>query len=304
MWNKYFLILLAGMLSFSLSAQSSRYGRRYRNRRATETQNVSPQPQKKTSDQAAVKNTSKTSKTNSRRKTRDLSPKFDPSKPGLSEAIVKKLLEEKIRKNLLEKEVASTIKETTKENFFSRAECNSILWQYRNLLNNFELVEVTKIKLEWYKRYGEELQKFKKIADDMYFALRRHSDEDFANAVENFRKQQQVCLGFLKGKQPKLSNEAYQSLIQKNSKIRQQNYLKRQREEREAAAKRRKEMLKRQEEKQKRQKYLKEHPEYLKEHPEVFLEYPELKKLFPEQQKNQTQNKDQKPEQDTESKKK
>lgn len=242
MWNKHLLILLAGLLTLSLPAQNYRYGRRTRTRRGTETQNVSAQQQKETPQ--TKKETKKNAPAAEAKQSNGASSRFDPRKPGLTEASVKRVLEERIRKKLLEKEIVSTIKETKKENYFSQSECSSILWEYKNLQNNFELTEVTRIKPEWYKRYGEELEKFKTIADEMYFAIRRYSESAFEASVEKFRKQQEACLKFLKEKPPKISSEEYQALFKKNTQIRQQNYLKRLKEEREAAMRRREEMLK------------------------------------------------------------
>lgn len=279
MWNKHVLILLACLPALSLPAQNYRYGRRTRARRGTETQNVSVQQQKETSQaKKEVKNPSPAAET---KRSNGASSRFDPRKPGLTEAIVKRVLEERIRKKLLEKEVAPTIKETTRENYFSQSECRTILWDYKILQNNFELSEVTRIKPEWYKQYGEELEKFSKIADAMYFALRKSSETDFENAVDQFRKQQEACLKFLKGKQPRLSNGEYQNLLKKNTKIRQQKYLKRLQSERDAAAKRRQEMIKQQEDKQKLLKYFKEHPEFFDEHPNFLKEHPEFQQFFP-----------------------
>ena len=282
MWNKIILCGLICGLTCSLAAQNYRASRRNRNRRGT--QNISVQPQK-AEPQTKKGNIQSVPAAASKRRNPTMQ-KFDPSKPVLSEAKVKKILEEKIRKKLLEKKVASTLKETTKDNCFSQSECRTLLWEYKILQNNFELSEVTRIKLDWYKRYGEELEKFSKIADAMYFALWKSSETDFENAVDNFRKQQEVCLKFLKEKQPKISKDEYEALFVKNTKIRQQNYLKRLQREREAAAKRRQEMIRKQNEMLQIQKYLKEHPEYLKEHPEFLKENPELQKLFPNALKN------------------
>jgi len=277
MWNKIILFCLICGLTCSLAAQNYRASRRNRNRRGT--QNISVQPQK-AEPQPKKGNIQSVPVAASKRRNPPMQ-KFDPSKPELTEAKVKKILEEKIRKNLLEKEIASTIKETTKDNCFSQSECRTLLWEYKILQNNFELSEVTRIKPEWYKRYGEELEKFSKIADAMYFALWKSSETDFENAIDQFRKQQEACLKFLKEKQPRLSSGEYQVLLKKNTKIRQQNYLKRLQSERDETARRRQEMLKQQEDKQKLLKYIKEHPEFFDEHPNFLKEHPEFQQYFP-----------------------
>lgn len=288
MLNKLLLIFLLVGLTVGLPAQSYRYGRRSRNRTQKQTVEVSNRGQQKEKNQGTKKNSDsqKSSAGKKQSKKDDLSRKFDPRKPGLSEANVKRVLEERIQKRLLERELAPDIKSCTKETFLSQSECSSILSEYRNLTNNFELIEVTRIKPEWYKQLGLELEKFQKIADALYFSIRRSSNEQYEDALEKFKKQQEVCLKFLKEKQPRISKGEYEALFVKNTKIRQQNYLKRLQREREAAAKRRQEMIRKQNEMLQIQKYLKEHPEYLKEHPEFLKEHPELQKLFPNALKN------------------
>ena len=240
MSNKIFSFCLIFGLFCSLSAQSYRAG--YRNRTRRGTQNVSVQQQKEKT-QPKKEDKKQSSQKETKRSNAGLT-RFDPRKPELTEAKVKSILEEKIRKKLLEKEIASTIKETTKDNYFSQSECSSLLSAYSSLQNHFELIEVTRIKPEWYKQYGEKLEGFRQSADAMYFALRRYSEPEFEMAVEKFRKHQEACLDFLEKKPPRISKEQYEALVLKNTKIRQQNYLKRRREEQEAAMKRRQALLK------------------------------------------------------------
>lgn len=240
MSNKIFSFCLIFGLFCSLSAQS--YRASYRNRTRRGTQNVSVQQQKEKT-QPKKEDKKQSSKKETKRSNAGLT-RFDPRKPDLTEAKVKSILEETIRKKLLEKEIASTIRETTKDNYFSQSECSSLLSAYNSLQNHFELIEVTRIKPEWYKRYGMELEKFRQVADAMYFALRRYSETEFEDAVEKFKAQQEACLKFLKEKPPRISSGEYQALFKKNTQIRQQNYLKKLKEEREAAMKRRQEMLK------------------------------------------------------------
>ena len=240
MSNKIFSFCLIFGLFCSLSAQS--YRASYRNRTRRGTQNVSVQQQKENT-QSKKEDKKRSSQKETKRSNAGLT-RFDPRKPDLTEARVKSILEEKIRKKLLEKEIASSIKETTKDNYFSQSECSSLLSAYSSLQNHFELIEVTRIKPEWYKQYGEKLEGFRQSADAMYFALRRYSEPEFAKAVEKFRKHQEACLDFLGKKPPRISSSEYEALVKKNTKIRQQNYLKRLQEERAAAMKRRQEQLK------------------------------------------------------------
>ncbi|MBR4663805.1 MAG: hypothetical protein IKO93_08025 [Lentisphaeria bacterium] len=126
--------------------------------------------------------------------------------------------------------------------------------KYRSLIKNFELVEVSKVKMEWYQRYGAELVKFKPIAEELYIAVSKLSQSRYEAALEKFQKQQEACLNFLKEKPPRITKQEYQALFLKNTKIRQQNYLKKLREEREAAMKRRQEQLKQLQQKNQPQK--------------------------------------------------
>lgn len=276
------MVLIGLLASLSLNAQSSRYGRRRNSQQNMKQKNTrQTSQQQKTETQQRLQKTSdlkEEKKVNTKQKDRDLSRRFDSRKPVLTESAVKKILEDRIQKGLLERELAPNIKSSTTETFLSQSECSSILSEYKNLVNNFELVEVTRIKPEWYKRYGEELVKFQKIVDALYFSIRRSSNEQYEDAVDKFQKQQEACLKFLKEKPPKISKNEYEALFVKNTKIRQQNYLKRLQQEREAAAKRRQEYIRQQNE---MHQYLKEHPEFLKEHPEILKEHPELQKLYP-----------------------
>ena len=277
------MVLIGLLASLSLNAQSSRYGRRRNSQQNMKQKNTrQTSQQQKTETQQRLQKTSdlkEEKKVNTKQKDRDLSRRFDPRKPVLTESAVKKILEDRIQKGLLERELAPDIKSSTTETFLSQSECSSILSEYKNLVNNFELVEVTRIKPEWYKQYGVELEKFQKIADSIYFAIRRSSDEQYEDALLKFQKQKETCFRFLKEPQPKISKDQYSALVLKNTKIRQQNYVKRLQQEREAAAKRRQEYIRQQNE---MHQYLKEHPEFLKEHPEVLKENPDLVKKFPE----------------------
>lgn len=241
MSNKLILILLTGLLTLALDAQSYRASRRSRSRRGTQNIAIQQPVEEKQPEKAAAaaKNNTAAKPSN-----QPAGKKYDPSKPKLTEDAVKKILDENIRKKVLERKIPKRLNDCKSEEFFSQSECSNMLSEYKNLADNFELTEVTRIKPEWYKRYGAELEKFKPIAFEMYVAMRKLSDPLFDAAVTKFQKQQEACLKFLKEKPPRITKDEYQALWQKNTKIRRQNYLKMLQEKREAAMKRRQEQLK------------------------------------------------------------
>ena len=242
MSNKIVLLFLIGGLSCTLSAQTYRYNRR--NRTRTGTQNVSVQQsapaEKKQEPESKAKNTP----AKNAPATAEAARRFDPTKPVLTQEDVKKILNENIRKKVLERKIPDQLKECTIEQFFSQSECSKMLSEYQQLMKNFELTEVTRIQPEWYKKYYEELEKFKPVAFEMYVAMRKLSNSRFAAAVRAFEKQQEACLNFLKEKPPRISSEQLTDLRKRNTRIRQQNYLKRLQEKRQAEIKRRQELLK------------------------------------------------------------
>ena len=240
MSNKIILFCLVFGLTCSLAAQSYRANRRSRYRRGTQNVSVQvPAAEKQEKPAAAAKN-------NAAAKSKNQPPgkKYDPAKPKLTEEAVKKILDENIRKKVLERKIPDKLKDCKAEEFFSQSECSNMLTEYKNLTNNFELVEVTRIKQEWYQQYGELLAKFTPIALEMYFSMRKLSDTRFAAAIAKFQKQQEACLEFLKEKPPRITKEEYQALLLKNTRIRRQNYLKMLQEKRQAEIKRRQAQLK------------------------------------------------------------
>ena len=128
--------------------------------------------------------------------------------------------------------------------FISRLDFSILISQYMSLMKDFELTEVSHIPMDWYQRYEAELRKFGSLVNEMTIALRTRSNGRYVAAVQKFKEQQKACLKFLKAKPPRISKEQYEALVLKNTKIRQQNYLKRLQEERAAAMKRRQEQLK------------------------------------------------------------
>ena len=263
MWNKLLLILLLGTAAFSLSAQQYR---RYRSRRgrdrSTQTTTVqqtkAEEANKKKTDSSAVMTVRNRSTSNK------LSGKFDPKKPELSQSQIDYVMNNQIRTKLLECNISAKLpghKENDEEvqedgektengripekfTFVSLLDFSRLMSRYNSLIANFELVEVSSVRPEWYQRYQTELRKFGPIINEMTFAIRSHSSSHYAAGVQKFKAHQEACLKFLKEKPPRISKEQYQALVLKNSKIRQQNYLKKLKEEREAAIKSRQEQLK------------------------------------------------------------
>ena len=266
MLNKLILMVLIGMLlSLSLNAQSSRYGRR-RSRQTTQ-QSLFDKEQK--NDASAKNQIDSTKKKQSSKKNSSQSELSKFKKPTLSKNTVSYILDTEIKKQLLERKIPAKIPgfkstdedsqdddnqnendkptdsgNTEKNKFLSQMGLAILISRYSSLIANFELSEVTGVRQEWYQQLLGELQKFGLIINEMETAIRIQSNSRYAAAVQKFKDHQKACLNFLKEKPPKLSKEEYTALVLKNTKIRQQNYLKRLREEREAAMKQRQEQLK------------------------------------------------------------
>ena len=255
MWNKFIVILLVGLLAFSLSAQQYRNYRRNRGRSGQPATVQQKKTAKKTSAQTVASTTEKTPAAKN---------KFDPKKPLLTQKqidsgmneIRQRLLECKIRDKMADRkdgdeeeppedeEKKEDAKKSKKDTFISRLDLSIMLSRYKSLIDNFELTEVSRIRPEWYQKFRTELDNFGPIINEMTIAMRTESNGRYVAAVKKFKAQQEACLKFLKEKPPRISKEQYEALVLKNTKIRQQNYLKKLKEEREAAMKRRQEMLK------------------------------------------------------------
>ena len=270
MLNKFLLILLVGVLTFSLSAQQYRRNRRNRGR---DNQTNSVQ-QKKTQENNKKKTSSEVKPPAPSSSSAKPTEKFDPKKPVLTQKQIDSVLNDQIRERLLECRISEKLrgqkdneeetsddeekaeedkkpqggKKSKKNAFISRLDFAILMSQYRSMTSNFELSEVTRIPPEWYQQYQTELNKFGSIINEMTIAIRIGSDGRYAAAVKRFKEHQQECLKFLRTKPPRIPNDAYQALILKNTKIRQQNYQKMLQEklkaEREAAMRRRQELLK------------------------------------------------------------
>ncbi len=266
MWNKLFLILAVVSLTISLSAQQYRTTRRYRGRQTTTTVQQKTTAEKKNPGPAT---SAKPSTTASARPS-GRSAKFDPKKPALTQSQIDYVMNGQIQKKLLELKLPAKLpgsknddedasededkaeadekknsdEKTAKPTYISRLDFASLMSEYNSLMANFELIEVTHIRQEWYLQYRAELLKFGAFVNEMTIAVRAKSSGRYVAAVQKFKEQQKACLKFLKAKPPRISKEQYEALVLKNTKIRQQNYLKRLQEERAAAMKRRQEQLK------------------------------------------------------------
>ena len=279
MWNKIFSILLIATLAFSLSAQQSRRSRSRRDRSRT-TQPAAVQSKQTPEKSSAQRDAKKQSVPSSPARTPAPGgdPKFDPKKTTLTQNQIDTVLNGQIRKKLLECKIPMKLhghkdeEENAPENnetpedgrkpedgkkndgggkseqfaFVSRLDFAIMMSQYKSLISNFELIEVSCIRPEWYQQYEAELRKFGPLINEMTIALRIQSHERYAACAKKFKTHQTACLKFLKGKPPRIGRDQYDALVLKNSKIRYQNYLKRLQAEREAAMKRRQEMLKQQ----------------------------------------------------------
>ena len=266
MWNKFLLILAVVSLTISLSAQQYRATRRSRGRQTTTTVQQKTTAVKKTTAQP----TSAKSSMNASARQSGRSAKFDPKKPALTQSQIDYVMNGQIQKKLLELKLPAKLpgsknddedtsedenkaeadekkdadEKKAKPTYISRLDFASLMSEYNSLTANFELIEVTHIRQEWYQQYRTELLKFGAFVNEMTIALRTRSNGRYTAAMQKFKEHQKACLKFLKAKPPRITKEQYEALVLKNTKIRQQNYLKKLKEEREAAMKRRQEMLK------------------------------------------------------------
>jgi len=271
MSNKLILILLAGLLTLSLDAQSFRSRRRSR-QTSRQSQTTSAKEQK--DDASAKKRTSSTEKKQSSKKNTQAASRFN--KPALTLDQVNAVLDTGLKKRLLECKISAklpgrkktdddtsededdsetdgkpeadgkklTDEKTGKNVFISRLDFAILMSGYSSLIGNFELTEITRIPLNWYQQYQNELSKFGPIINEMTIALRSRSNGRYAAAVQKFKAHQAACLQFLKQKPPRISKEQYEALVLKNTQIRRRNYLKQQEEKRRAALQRQQEQLK------------------------------------------------------------
>lgn len=256
------MVLIVGSLTFSLSAQQYRRNRRNRGRGGQTTTVQQKKPEEKPQAKPASGKSERTSSPGD--------TKFDPKKPSLTQNQIDDVMNNQIREKILECKIPAKLPgskddvEDTPEDedkkpdgnqktdegkkrkttFISRLDFVILMSRYKSLIDNFELIEVSRICPEWYQQYQTELRKFGPLINEMTISIRARSNDRYAAGVEKFKAQQEACLKFLKGKPPRISREQYEALLLHNTKIRRQNYLKRLQEERAAAMQRRQEMLK------------------------------------------------------------
>ena len=255
MSNKLFLIILIGLLSFSLHAQKYRY----RRNRQTSRQEQSGKNQKKdapipTPGSPAAKPAP------AQNSAPPAASKFQ--KPALTRNFINYVMDNLIKKQLLERKIPTKLpgfddseeevaedgekpeegKKPDKKTLISRLDFSILMSQYQSLIDNFELTEVTYIRHAWYLQFQTELRKFGPIINEMTIAVRTRSKERYAVGMNRFKAHQKACLDFLKGKPPRISQEEHEALVLKNTRIRRQNYLKQIQEE--SGAQRRQEQQK------------------------------------------------------------
>lgn len=279
MSNKFLLILLSVLLAGPVFAQKTRY--RPRTRRQTATQQPAQKEQKKEKTTRTPPTGPAQTPAASAGKKSGKSELLTFQKPSLTLNHVNYVLNTKIKERLLERKVPAKLpkrrageevddpengenpgggegKKKEKVTFISRLDFAILMSDYSSLVDNFELTEVSLIRLEWYQKLQAELRKFGPIINEMTIGLRTQSHERYAAGMAKFKAHQKACLDFMKEKPPKISKEQYDALVLKNTQIRRQNYLARLQREREAAAQRRQEMLKQQQQKQQQQEQQKQ----------------------------------------------
>ncbi len=177
--------------------------------------------------------TKQTAATQARQELR--SRRFDPRNPSLSATIISNLLDGQIRKKLLEKKQPEKLEDIKEDNSFTNAQISQLLFAYEVLTKNPDLEEVSRVPLRWYTAYGDLLKPFGKIVERMNYARHGNSQTRYAAALEDFQKQQQTCLSFLKKRQPRLTSEQLLKIRNANIRRRRAEYnarLKKEREER------------------------------------------------------------------------
>ncbi len=164
--------------------------------------------------------------------------RFDPKTPQLTMKAIKKLLEVDIQKNLLEKKLPEEFsKVKDRSEIPSRSDFHSLYSKYTALMNNPELIEVTRVHPNWYKAYDEKLQKFTPVIEQLEYALNCRSANQYFLTLQIFKKLQEECLIFLKEPPSKISKEQYAALHKANTKQRALNYEKLMKERRAAELK-------------------------------------------------------------------
>ena len=163
--------------------------------------------------------------------------RFDPKKPTLTAARVEQVLND-LNKKLLTRELPESLDKVKKlSDTLSNLSYRSIAESYHAVSGHFEVSEVTRITSAWYRSLDQRVDAFKGTIHTLNFAIQIRDQARYAEALEAFRKQQALCLEFLKKQPPKLSSEQLFKLRNANTRKRRIEYNARLKKEREARLK-------------------------------------------------------------------
>lgn len=159
--------------------------------------------------------------------------RFDPRKPQLQKEFIE-AVQQKIQKELLKRTFPEDMTDflNNSAGFHDHMVLN-VLANYDALIKNFELEEVTRVPLAWYKKYREQIAAFNKAMMLLTDARLTNKQDIYAAAVAEFKKQQAACLAFLKKKQPKIGSEQLIKIRNANTRRRRAEYNARIKKERE-----------------------------------------------------------------------
>ena len=163
--------------------------------------------------------------------------RFDPKKPTLTAARVEQVLND-LNKKLLTRELPESLDKVKKlSDTHSNLSYRSIAESYPAVSGHFEVSEVTRITSAWYRSLDQRVDAFKGTIHTLNFAIQIRDQARYAEALEAFRKQQALCLEFLKKQPPKLSSEQLIKLRNANTRRRRTEYNAKLKKEREARLK-------------------------------------------------------------------
>lgn len=163
--------------------------------------------------------------------------RFDPKKPTLTAARVEQVLND-LNKKLLTRELPESLDKVKKlSDTLSNLSYRSIAESYHAVSGHFEVSEVTGITPAWYRNLDQQVDAFKSIVHSLNYAVLIRNQSRYTEALEAFRKQQALCLEFLKKQPPKLSSEQLIKLRNANTRKRRTEYNAKLKKEREARLK-------------------------------------------------------------------
>lgn len=163
--------------------------------------------------------------------------RFDPKKPTLTAARVEQVLND-LNKKLLTRELPESLDKVKKlSDTLSNLSYRSIAESYHAVSGHFEVSEVTGITPAWYRNLDQRVDAFKGTIHTLNFAIQIGDQARYAEALKAFRKQQALCLEFLKKQPPKLSSEQLIKLRSANTRRRRTEYNAKLKKEREACLK-------------------------------------------------------------------